>query len=40
MVFKKSTKRTCITCTAKGVNKDEVPYGLKRMDYILCYLNY
>ena len=25
-----STKRTCITCTAKGVNKDEVPLWSKK----------
>ena len=30
MVVKKSTKRTCITCTAKGVNKDEVPLWSKK----------
>ena len=26
-----STKRTCITCTAKGVNKDEVPLWSKHL---------
>ena len=30
MVVKKSTKRTCITCTAKGVNKDKVPLWSKK----------
>ena len=30
MVVKKSTKRTCVTCTAKGVNKDEVPLWSKK----------
>tara|TARA_B100000963_G_scaffold177107_1_gene154033 strand:- start:2978 stop:4477 length:1500 start_codon:yes stop_codon:yes gene_type:complete len=30
MVYKKSTKRTCITCTAKGVSKDKVPLWSKK----------
>ena len=30
MVVKKSTKRTCITCSAKGVNKDKVPLWSKK----------
>jgi hypothetical protein len=29
MVYKKSTKRTCITCTGKGVNKDDIPLWAK-----------
>ena len=30
MVVKKSTKRTCVTCTAKGVSKDTVPLWSKK----------
>ena len=30
MPTNKSSKRTCITCTAKGVNKDEVPLWSKK----------
>ena len=29
-MYKKSTKRTCITCTAKGVSKDKVPLWSKK----------
>ena len=30
MVYNKSSKRTCITCTAKGVNKDEISLSSKK----------